>query len=61
MKRLTELCHQKVYSSEVIGIHPKAIESMGFAWMAYMRLAKKKILIEQTKNKALLGSVLEAK
>ena len=61
MKRLTELCHQEVYSSEVIGIHPQAIESMGFAWMTYMRLAKKKILIQQTKNKALLGSVLEAK
>jgi anhydro-N-acetylmuramic acid kinase len=61
MSRLDALCEQSVSTTEALGIHPQAIESMAFAWMAYMRVSNKKIPIAQNGSKALLGSVLRIK
>jgi 1,6-anhydro-N-acetylmuramate kinase len=61
MSRLDALCEQSVFTTEALGIHPQAIESMAFAWMAYMRVSNKKIPIAQNGRKALLGSVLRIK
>ncbi len=61
MSRLDALCEQSVSTTEALGIHTQAIESMAFAWMAYMRISNKKIPIAQNGSKALLGSVLKVK
>ena len=61
MSRLDALCEQSVFTTEALGIHPQAIESMAFAWMAYMRVSNKKISVAQNGSKALLGSVLRIK
>ncbi|MEK9649733.1 MAG: anhydro-N-acetylmuramic acid kinase [Gammaproteobacteria bacterium] len=61
LSRLIELCQKNISTTEEIGIHPQAIESMAFAWMAYMRITNQKIPVAQTGVKSLLGSILQFK
>ena len=50
--------------SSELGHDPQSIESMAFAWMGYMRINNKELIVQQGKNKytsGLLGTLSQAK
>ena len=64
IERIKNLIPHNVMLSNELGHDPQAIESMAFAWMGYMRINNKELIVQQGKNKytsGLLGTLSQAK
>ena len=64
IERIKNLIPHNVMLSSELGHDPQSIESMAFAWMGYMRINNKELIVQQGKNKytsGLLGTLSQAK